>query len=300
MRGLQHLFIGRQTELGLEQLLADGLVLVEVAEQHRRVGVLEVVLRLLDLVLVVDIAIGDLAARAIGPDDVVDAVDALQVHREALEAVGDLARHRLAVDAAHLLEVGELRDFHAVEPHLPAETPGAERRRLPVVLDEADVVHQRVEAEHLERADVEIEDVERRGLHHHLELVVALQPEGVVAIAAVGGPAGRLYISRAPRLRPDRAQEGRGVEGACADLHVVGLQHDAAVVRPVFLEGEDQRLEGMHGTRDAAELAGGSAGIIAEGAFRFFFCANTLDLRVEARSWGCSSLDVRRLDLPQT
>ena len=51
-----------------------------------------------------------------------------------------------------LLEVGELRDLHAVAPALPAEPPGAERRALPVVLDEADVVQLRVDADRVERA----------------------------------------------------------------------------------------------------------------------------------------------------
>ena len=72
--------------------------------------------------------------------EVVHGVDVLQVHRDALEAVGELARDGPAVDAADLLEIRELADFQAVEPHLPAEAPGAERRRLPVVLDEAHVV----------------------------------------------------------------------------------------------------------------------------------------------------------------
>ena len=112
-------------------------------EQEIDVAVFEVVGALLLLVLQVDVAI----AEALGPLQVVDVVDALQVHRQALEAVGDLAGDRLAVDAADLLEVGELRDLHAVQPDLPAEAPGAERRVLPVVLDEADVVGLQVEAE---------------------------------------------------------------------------------------------------------------------------------------------------------
>ncbi len=83
---------------------------VELAEQFVDVGVFEVVLRLLDLVLVVDIAVRDAAERAVGPDQVEHALDTLQVHREPLEAVGDLAHHGPAVEAAHLLEVRELGD----------------------------------------------------------------------------------------------------------------------------------------------------------------------------------------------
>ncbi len=61
-------------------------------------------------------------------------------HGDALQAVGDLGADRLELEAARLLEVGELGDLHAVEHHLPADAPRAERRRLPVVLLEAQVV----------------------------------------------------------------------------------------------------------------------------------------------------------------
>ena len=128
MRGLQHALVGRQRQGELEQPLALALMRLELAEQLGDVGVLEVVLRLLDLVLVVDVAVGHATERAIGPGQVEDTFDALQVHGEAFETIGDLAHHRPAVEAAHLLEVGELRNLHAVQPDLPAEPPGAQRR----------------------------------------------------------------------------------------------------------------------------------------------------------------------------
>jgi hypothetical protein len=70
--------------------------------------------------------------------------------------VGQFARHRRAFDAADLLEIGELRDFHAVAPAFPAKPPGAERRAFPVVLDKADVVQQRIDADGGERAEIEL------------------------------------------------------------------------------------------------------------------------------------------------
>src|SRR5579862_6498011 len=102
------------------------------------------------------IAIGHGAEWTPGPDDVEDALLALDVHGEPLETVGDLAHHRPAVEPTHLLKVGELRDLHAVEPHFPAEPPRAEGGRLPVVLDEAYVVRQRIEAERRQRPQVEL------------------------------------------------------------------------------------------------------------------------------------------------
>src|SRR6185437_3788337 len=114
--------------------------------------------------------------------------------------------------------------------YFPAETPRAQGRRLPVVLDEADVVYQRVEAELAQASEIEIQDVERRRLDDDLELVVVLQPEGVLAVAAVGRTARGLDIGGAPRLGSDGPEEGCRVEGAGPDLHVIGLQNDTATL----------------------------------------------------------------------
>ena len=127
-------------------------------------------------------------------------------------------------------------DFHAVAPALPAQPPGAERRALPIVLDEADVVQRRIDADRGERLQVQVLKVRRRRLHDHLELVVVLQPVGIFAVAAVLGPARGLHIGRIPGLRPERAQRRRGMEGAGAHLHVVGLQDHAALLRPEPLQ----------------------------------------------------------------
>jgi hypothetical protein len=169
----------------------------------------------------------------------------LQVHRDALDAVGELARDRLAVDAADLLEVGELRDLQAVDPHLPAEAPRAEGGGLPVVLDEAHVVIERLGAERAQRVQVEVLDVERARLQDHLELVELLHAVRVLAVAAVGGAARGLHERDVPRLGPERAQEGGRVVGAGADLGVVGLHDEAAALGPELLQGEDDVLEVM-------------------------------------------------------
>ncbi len=163
-------------------------------------------------------------------------------------------RTGLQWQAADLLEVGELGHFHAVEPHLPAQAPGAQGGRLPVVFDEADVVHFRVDAERRERLEVELLDVRGRGLEHHLVLVVVLQPVRVLAVAAVLWPARGLHVGRLPGLGPERAQEGRGVEGSGADLHVVGLQQRAALAIPELVQAEDELLESEHG--EGADFTG--------------------------------------------
>src|SRR5262245_32752742 len=127
---LQHLVIGRQHQALVEAARALGLVLREAPEQDLGVRDLEVVAAPLALALEVDVAVG----HALRPGQVVDRAHALEVHRDALEAVGQLGGDRPQVDAARLLEVGELGDLHAVHPDLPAEPPCSEGRPLPVVL----------------------------------------------------------------------------------------------------------------------------------------------------------------------
>ena len=76
---------------------------------------------LLIFILVPDVAIGD----AVGPFEVIDIVYFLNVHRDTFETVGDLYGDRMLIDTADLLEIGELGDFHAVEPDFPADAPCA-------------------------------------------------------------------------------------------------------------------------------------------------------------------------------
>ncbi len=258
VRRLHDLLVGGQRQAVLDQLLALSLAGVEPAEQRVGVGELEVVGRLLDLVLMIDVAVGDDAVGPAAPDQVEQAVDALQVHRQALDAVSDLARHRMALESANLLEIGELGDLHAVQPDFPAEPPGTEGRRFPVVFDETNVVHQRVEAERLERAEIKFLEVIRRRLEQYLELEVVLQAVRIFTVTAVRGPATGLHVSGIPRLRTDCTDESRRVESARAHLHIQRLHDDAALLGPVILQGLDQALESSQiGRRGFAHMCSG-------------------------------------------
>ena len=157
MAALHYAVIGGKRQVGVKAGVALRLVLVELLAHEINVGNLEVVCRELALVLEEDVAIGHgRAVRQVAPYDVVDRVHALGVHGDALETIGDLDGNRVDLDATNLLEVGELRDLHAVHPHLPAKAPGAQRGALPVVLDKADVVLGGVEADGGEGAKVEV------------------------------------------------------------------------------------------------------------------------------------------------
>ena len=133
-----------------------------------------------------------------------------------------------------LLEIGELRDLHAVEPDFPAQAPGAEGGIFPIVLDETDIVGLRIDAKRFQGAQIKVDDVEGRGLEHHLILIVVLHPVGVFAVTTVFGAPRRLHIGRPPGFRSDRPQEGRGMGRAGANFHIIGLQQRAALSSPVL------------------------------------------------------------------
>ena len=243
MRALQHLVVGGQRQPALEQPAALRLVVVEVTHEHVDGGGLEVVGRELPLALAVDVAPGE--ARR--PLQLERAVLALEEHGQPLGAVRDLGRHRVDVQPAELLEVGELRHLHPVQPDLPAEPPGAERRLLPVVLDEPRIVAAQVDAERLERAPVLVEHVVRARLEDHLELEVVLEAEGVLAVAAVGGPDHRLDVGGPPLAGAEAAQEGGRIHRPGGELGVVRLHDHAPALGPVRLERGQHVLVGWRG-----------------------------------------------------
>src|SRR5690606_10858093 len=117
VRGFQYLLVSGQRQAGVDQTLAVFFVLVERHEQEIHVGVFKVVGGLLHFVLMKHIAVGNgFAVRAVSPHQVVHGIHFLQVHGDTLKTVGDFAGDRETFQAAHLLEVGELGYFHAVQP----------------------------------------------------------------------------------------------------------------------------------------------------------------------------------------
>src|SRR5579862_599207 len=100
---------------------------VEKLPQHRDVGEFEIVFG--ELIFFSSAYLVVLHSRR--PIDFVNAVDILEEGDDALEAVRQLGGYQVEIEAAALLEISELRDLHAVEHHLPADAPGAERGRFP-------------------------------------------------------------------------------------------------------------------------------------------------------------------------
>ena len=85
---------------------------------------LKVVGRVFHLALAVDIAVVEMFV----PTDLKKIVNILQVECDAFKSVGDLCADRVEINAPHLLEIGELRDFCTVPPDFPTEAGGTERR----------------------------------------------------------------------------------------------------------------------------------------------------------------------------
>jgi hypothetical protein len=116
---------------------------------------------------------------------------------------------------------------------LPADAPGAQRWRLPVILFELDVVLAQIDADGAKAAEVLIYYICGRRLKYYLKLLVLVEPVGILAITAVGGPAAGLHISYAVRLRAEDPKECLGSHGAGANFDVVGLLDYATAVGPV-------------------------------------------------------------------
>ena len=82
-----------------------------------------------------------------------------------------------------------------------------------------------------------------RRLQQHLVLEVVLQPEGVLAVAAVGRPDRGLDVGDPPGVGAEAAQQRGRVERARADLGVVRRRDQAALVGPVPGQSRDHILE---------------------------------------------------------
>ena len=217
-------------------------------QQKIHIAVLEVVGRLLDLVLMIYIAVG----KPLRPGEVEHVFHALQIHREPLQSISYLACNRLAIHAAHLLKIGELRNLHAVQPYFPAQAPGAKRRIFPIILDEANIVLLQIEAELFQRTEVQFQDIGGRRFQHDLKLIVMLQAVGVFAIAAILGAARGLHVGSSPGLGAKRAKKSGGMRSAGANFHVIRLQQRATLLAPIMLQGKNDFLKGEHNGSSAS------------------------------------------------
>ena len=119
------------------------------------------------------------------------------------DGFGVVERH-----VAHLLEIGELRDLLPVEPDLPIQTPSGDGGLFPVVFHKVDVVLARVDAERLERLEIQLLWIAWVGLEDDLKLGMQLEAVGILAITPVIGAHRRFDVRHVPRFGSEHAQEG--------------------------------------------------------------------------------------------
>jgi hypothetical protein len=112
---------------------------------------------------------------------------------------------------------------------MPADAPRAQRRRLPVVLLEADVVLPRVDAARFQAVEIELLDLVGRGFQDHLVLVVLEEAIRILPEAAVVRSPRRLHVGDAPGLRSEHAEERLRMRCAGADFEVERLLQQAPV-----------------------------------------------------------------------
>src|SRR5207253_9248368 len=119
---------------------------------------------------------------------------------------------------------------------LPSDAPGAERRGLPVVFLEADVVLGKLDADGASALEIKILNIGRRRLKYYLKLQVLVQPVGILAVAAVRRTTAGLHIGHPIGLGTKDTEKCLRVHSACADLDVIGLLKNAIAVGPEFFK----------------------------------------------------------------
>ncbi len=125
------------------------------SQQHVGIRRFEIVVRILNLVLMEDITIGHLPVTFLAIEvELITIVDALHIHGEALQTIGQFAGDDVAFNAADLLKIGELRDFHAIAPDFPTEAPGTQCRAFPIILDKANIMVLRVDAQLIKALEI--------------------------------------------------------------------------------------------------------------------------------------------------
>ena len=239
MGTFQHIIISRQDIAFFNNTGRFLFIHVEQFEKHIMVRQFITVHRLLILIFMPYITV----SHAVRPYQVIDIILFLYVHGDTLQTVSDFHGHRMLIDTADLLEISELRDFHAVQPHFPTDPPGAERGRLPVILDKADIMLLRHDPQLPQRLQIDFLNIIGRRFHDDLKLVVLIQTVWIIAVTSVIRTAGRFHIRHIPRLRPDSSEKRRRIHRPRPFLYIIRLLQYAAPRRPELLERQNNLLK---------------------------------------------------------
>ena len=91
------------------------------------------------------------SSRIARPRDAINAVHILKESRNSLQPVSQFGGDGKQIHTTTLLEISKLCDLQPIEHHLPANAPGAQRRRFPVILFELDVMLPEINAHRAQR-----------------------------------------------------------------------------------------------------------------------------------------------------
>src|SRR5450830_965082 len=196
------------------------------------VGLLKRVDTVFPLGLLSQVSISDVVV----PFQFVDVLLLLNEHGESFETIRYLDCHNGDFPAACLLEVRELCYFHAVEPDFPADTRSPKYWRLPVVLDEPDVMFGRLETEQVKAAQVCVLDVGGGRLDDDLQLVMHVKTVRVLAVSTVCWTSRWLYVDGFPGFAPQDSQECIRAQRTRPYLLIIREQTCAAFVFPEALQ----------------------------------------------------------------
>src|SRR5436309_317606 len=99
--------------------------------------------------------------EGLAPVQIVDAVHLRDESPDPLQAVSDLRAHRIQIQAAGLLKIGELGDLQSIQKHLPSDSPCSKSRGFPIVLFETEVVLSQVNPQGTQALEINVLHVSR-------------------------------------------------------------------------------------------------------------------------------------------
>ena len=239
MGAFQNIIVSGADVAQFDNAFCFSFIFIEQVKEQFGISNLEVVVGLFNFVGVEYVTIG----YAIYPFNVVNVFNALDIHSQTFQTVGNFYSNRFYVKATNLLEVGELGNFHTVQPNFPTQAPSAQGGRFPVIFYKADVMFFLTNAKFSQALEIQVLDIFRRGFHDYLVLVMLEQTVRVVTITTVSRTTGRFNISDVPRFRTKYTQEGGGVHSARTFFYVIGLTNNAILFSPEVLQLQNHCLQ---------------------------------------------------------
>src|SRR5660398_241527 len=177
------------------------------------------------------------------PFQIESAVDALQIHGYPLRTICEFDADGVQIYAPYLLEIGELRDLHPVYPNLPASAPGPQGGRLPILFHKPDIMLVQLDAQMLERLQVQVLDIIRSWFQNDLILVIMAETVWVLSVTPICRPDRRLNIGYVPWVGAEGAQKRGGIEGPGANLSMIGLPYNTTPFSPEMFKTQENILK---------------------------------------------------------